>query len=64
MKAEQLRSALATETMGPMTRPVTSSFGVAELAPDEDGASLLKRIDTALYQAKEGGRNRVVAAEH
>ncbi len=35
------------------------SLGVAELLPDEDGLTLCKRADAALYRAKRGGRNRV-----
>lgn len=61
-KAEEIRMAVAGEIIAPLARPVTSSFGVAELAAGEDGGSLLLRVDRALYQAKEGGRNRVVGA--
>ena len=61
-KAEQIRVALAAEIMAPPVVVVTSSFGVAELLHDEDGPSLLHRVDIALYRAKTGGRNQVVAA--
>jgi len=62
-KAEQFRSALAAELIEPLGKPVTSSFGVAELASGEDAESFLGRIDAALYRAKEAGRNRVIAAD-
>jgi diguanylate cyclase (GGDEF)-like protein len=61
-KAEILRGALAAELIEPLARPVTASFGVAELSGEEDGESFLGRVDKALYRAKEGGRNQVVAA--
>jgi diguanylate cyclase (GGDEF)-like protein len=61
-KAELLRIALGTEIIDPLTKAVTASFGVAELLPAEEAASFLSRVDTALYQAKESGRNTVVAA--
>lgn len=61
-KAEQLRSALSAEPIAPLTKCVTSSFGVAELASGEDAESFLRRVDLALYEAKAGGRNRVVSA--
>lgn len=43
---------------------VTVSFGVAMMRPggEDEPASLLRQADTALYRAKERGRNRVVAA--
>lgn len=37
---------------------ITVSFGVTEFAQQDDSNSLLKRVDDALYQAKEHGRNR------
>jgi diguanylate cyclase (GGDEF)-like protein len=40
----------------------TVSIGVATLVQGETIASLLSRADTALYAAKAGGRNRVMAA--
>jgi two-component system chemotaxis response regulator CheY len=40
---------------------VTSSFGVAELAPGQSGDDLLRVADAALYRAKADGKNRVVS---
>ncbi|XKH01117.1 diguanylate cyclase [Marinobacter nauticus] len=40
----------------------TISIGVATLQPGMDFNDLLKEADEALYQAKENGRNQVVAA--
>ncbi len=59
-KAERLRVALSAQAIAPLPYAVTASFGVAELLPGEDAESLLGRIDAALYQAKQAGRNRVV----
>ncbi len=39
--------------------PVTVSFGVTQLRPDDDMASLVRRADIMLYAAKSKGRNRV-----
>jgi diguanylate cyclase (GGDEF)-like protein len=41
---------------------VTISAGVATLAPDETPETLLARADSALYAAKERGRNRIASA--
>lgn len=42
--------------------PVTASFGVALLKPDESPEEWFGRADAALYQAKESGRDRMVFA--
>lgn len=39
---------------------VTASFGVISSAHSTDAKELQKEVDTVLYEAKEGGRNRVV----
>lgn len=43
---------------------LTSSFGLTELREDDVGlAQMLVRADHALYQSKQGGRNRVTIAD-
>lgn len=56
--AEKLRIRIA-EQVAVNGVGVTASLGVAELAEDDDLASLIRRADTALYDAKSRGRNRV-----
>ncbi|MEI6308483.1 MAG: sensor domain-containing diguanylate cyclase [bacterium] len=61
--AERLRSAIAAlhfdSDKGSFT--LTASFGVAECLASEDSVDhLLERSDQALYEAKRGGRNRVI----
>lgn len=41
---------------------ITFSAGVTAYQPGEDQASAIKRADTAMYEAKRTGKNRVVAA--
>ena len=42
--------------------PYTFSAGMAEARPGEPAQQALRRADTAMYAAKDGGRNRVVIA--
>jgi len=42
---------------------VSASFGIALWQGEADARDLIKRVDEALYQAKEQGRNRVVSAD-
>lgn len=41
--------------------PITVSIGAAQYRPGESLAQFIQRTDEALYAAKHGGRNRVVA---
>jgi diguanylate cyclase (GGDEF)-like protein len=60
--AEKLRANIdRTEfILGPHSLRLTISLGVAEVKDsDRDPETVLKRSDRALYEAKNGGRNRV-----
>lgn len=59
--AERLRQAVAEFSFTGVPRQITSSFGVAVHVFGESGEELVKRADEALYEAKETGRNKVVA---
>jgi len=60
--AEKVRKAIE-ESIHPLVGKYTASFGVAERARGETYRNLYKRIDDALYKAKESGRNCVVVAD-
>jgi len=61
--AERFRRAIEAEPFrietGARELDVTASVGVAQSDPRDELEALIKRADTALYAAKEGGRNRV-----
>ena len=58
-KAEQIRHRIANQTFSGGIS-VTASFGIAALPEISASArALMADVDTALYQAKTGGRNRV-----
>ena len=59
--AERIRRTVAESRfrVGADDLRVAMSFGVAEVLPDEDASGLLGRADTALYAAKNAGRNRM-----
>ncbi|SIP89924.1 MULTISPECIES: PleD family two-component system response regulator [unclassified Bosea (in: a-proteobacteria)] len=65
--AERIRERVENEPFaiqgGVRHIPVTVSIGVASRrAGDQSAADVMKRADDALYQAKAGGRNRVIVA--
>lgn len=60
--AEKLRSAVESAPWDIPDHPgITVSVGVAVKSPDFDWDPVIKEADTALYRAKESGRNRVIA---
>jgi diguanylate cyclase (GGDEF)-like protein len=60
--AEDLRQIIEKHIfqVGQSNLRVTASLGVAELTPKRNIHQTLKAADDALYQAKDGGRNKVV----
>ncbi len=63
--AERVRAALAERvivTPGGAAIRITASFGVATAPPSSTAADLISAADTALYDAKHAGKNRVETA--
>jgi diguanylate cyclase (GGDEF)-like protein len=63
---ERLRSDIAERPVnvhGLLELRVSASFGWASWTGEETGEALIGRADVALYAAKDGGRDRVVAAK-
>ena len=60
--AERLRIALSEPPPATLPRELrlSASIGLTELRPEDDRDAALKRADTALYDAKATGRNRIV----
>lgn len=59
--AESMRDAV-TKSVNSELPEFTVSIGVARHQPGETRDALFRRVDAALYQAKNGGRNKVLAA--
>lgn len=59
--ADRLRRRIAESDFGE-PGPITISLGVTIYREQEERSQLLKRLDDALYLAKQSGRNRVEAA--
>ena len=61
--SETLRGVTEGAKFLPNGEAMTVSLGIATFPADgRDAAALIAAADRALYQAKSGGRNRVVAA--
>jgi len=62
--AERIRTVIAAMGVPRNHEVVTVSLGATELERDDlDAAMVLRRADTALYEAKASGRNRVVSLQ-
>lgn len=61
-KAESIRQAVEAFEFTAAGR-LTASFGVSRPGPEEHSMDFFRRVDEALYQAKEGGRNKVVSID-
>jgi len=60
--AERIRAAIEKYNF-PKTGTVTGSFGVTQFVKSDTEETFTKRVDRALYKAKQKGRNRVIAAQ-
>ncbi|MCR5108266.1 MAG: diguanylate cyclase [Lachnospiraceae bacterium] len=60
--AEKVRERIASNRFE-VVGNVSASLGVTRIEPEESADAALIRVDKALYEAKEGGRNRVVYKE-
>ena len=61
--AERVRQQVAGLSPQSLTTAVTISIGLANRTADDDVATLVQRADEAMYDAKQGGRNRVAVAD-
>lgn len=58
--AERLREHIYITGLMPNDTPITASFGVTISVPGESEIDFYKRMDNALYKAKDAGKNQVI----
>lgn len=61
--AERIRRKLFQKDILKNGVTITASFGVCTLKTEESIEPIIKRVDTALYKAKESGRNKTIISE-
>uniref|UniRef100_UPI0040483695 diguanylate cyclase n=1 Tax=Aliarcobacter sp. TaxID=2321116 RepID=UPI0040483695 len=59
--AEKIRKVVESSLLTKLELTITSSFGVTQMNQDDSEDSLLSKSDKLLYEAKETGKNRVIA---
>lgn len=57
--AENLRKIVQSHPFSYVDKEITLSFGIAQLCETDDKKTLFEKADSALYEAKKNGRNRI-----
>jgi diguanylate cyclase (GGDEF)-like protein len=60
--AERIRQQVAGLSPQSLSTPITVSIGIADRTDRDDVGTLVQRADSAMYDAKQAGRNRVTVA--
>jgi diguanylate cyclase (GGDEF)-like protein/PAS domain S-box-containing protein len=56
---DRLRASIARHVIPELGRPVTLSFGITVYRRADSADELVERVDQALYQSKQSGRNQI-----
>jgi diguanylate cyclase (GGDEF)-like protein len=59
--AQKIRTAISGNFFAELKLKTTASFGVSELTENDDEDSLISKSDKFLYEAKNAGKNKVIA---
>ena len=61
--ANKIKTAIETNLFTDLNLNITASFGVTQLVNEDDDESLIARADKHLYEAKNSGKNKVIATK-